>query len=95
MAAFFLVIIVSASCTAFCAEVTPSFDSYVQYFAGISMLMTDSKSSRPQKAERYRRLRLLTGVSAEQAKAFARKYQSDPEGWQKFMGAVQQVIQKK
>ena len=93
--AFFLVFTLSVSGTAFCAEATPSFDNFVHYFAGISMIVTDGKSSRPQKAARYRRLCLLTGVSGQQAQAFVRKYRDDPEGWQKFMAAVQQVIQKK
>jgi hypothetical protein len=93
--ALFLVIIMGACCAAFCAEATPSFERYVQYFAGIEMLATDAKSDHPQKAQRYRSLCRITGVSGEKARAFVRSYQNNPEGWQKFMAAVLEVIQKK
>jgi hypothetical protein len=95
ISAFLLVAVLSVSGTAFCAETIPSFENQVKYFAGISMLMTDAKSSRPQKAERYRRLCLLTGVSGQQAKAFVLRYKADPEGWQKFMAAVHEILKKK
>lgn len=95
IAALFFVSIIGTCCTALCAEETPSFESYSRYFAGMEMLVTDTKCSRPQKAQRYRSLCRITGVSGEMAKAFVRRYSSDPEGWQKFMAAVLQVLQKK
>ena len=95
IAALVLVFIIGACCTALCAEATPLFESYVRYFAGMEMLATDTKCSRPQKAQRYRSLCRITGINGEMAKAFVRKYQNDPEGWQKFMAAVLEVLQKK
>jgi hypothetical protein len=93
--ALFIVFIITACSTAFCTEATPSLESYVRYFAGMEMLATDTKCSLPQKAQRYRSLCRITGVSGGMAKAFVRKYQNDPEGWQKFMAAVLEVLQKK
>ena len=95
IAAVFLVVISGACCAAFCADATPSFESYVRYFAGVEMLSTDAKSSQPQKAQRYHRLCLITGINGEKAKAFVLGYRNDPEGWQKFMATVLEVLQKK
>jgi hypothetical protein len=95
ISALFIVFLLGACCAAFCGEPTPSFESYVRYFAGIDMLATDARCSQPQKAQRYRRLCRLTGVNGEMAKAFVRGYQNDPEGWQKFTAAVLEVLQKK
>jgi hypothetical protein len=95
IAALFFVFFIGACSTAFCAEATPTFESFVRYFAGMEMLTTDSKCSRPQKAQRYRSLCRITGVSGEKAREFVRRYSNDPEGWQKFMAAVLEVLQKK
>jgi hypothetical protein len=95
IATFFIVVITGAFCTAFCADATPSVDSYARYFAGVEMLSTDAKSSQPQKAQRYRRLCLITGISGEKAKAFVLGYRNDPEGWRKFTAVVLDILQKK
>ena len=95
IAGLFLIFIIGACCPAWCAEATPVFENYVRYFAGMEMLATDTKCSRPQRAQRYRSLCRITGVSGEMAKAFVRRYSNDPEGWQKFMAAVTEVLQKK
>jgi hypothetical protein len=95
IAAFFFIVITGACCAAFCTDATPSLESYARYFAGVEMLSTDAKTSRPLKALRYRRLCLLTGINGEKAKAFVLGYRNDPEGWRKFTAAVLDILQKK
>ena len=90
-AAVFLV----AACLARAQDPAPAYRNYVAYLAGIEVLTTDKTISRPLAAQRYRRLRLLTGVNGTQARAFVAGFRNDPAGWQKLRAAVLDELQKR
>jgi hypothetical protein len=77
------------------ADLLPGYQNYVFYFAGIELLSTDKTLNLQQKAERYRRLCVVTGINGVRAKAMVNKYKNDPAGWQKLRTAVLDVLQKR
>jgi hypothetical protein len=95
IAIVFVYCLLGAYCIADSAETQPSLENYLRYFAGIEMLATDKTGNRRLQAAQYRRLCVVTGISGAMAKDFALGYKNDPAGWQKFLSAVLDVLQKK
>jgi hypothetical protein len=75
-------------------EMVPQ-NNFAAYIAGIEMINADKTLSLFEQSCRYRKLRAITGVGGEQAKAFLLRYKNDPAGWQKFETMVLDLLQKK
>ncbi len=89
------VLLLCTACAVHSADLPPGYQSYVFYFAGIELLSTDKRLNWQQKAERYRRLCLVTGIDGPKARALVIRYKYDPGGWQKLRAAVLDVLQKR
>jgi hypothetical protein len=63
--------------------------------AGVELIVSDKSLDPPSQARRYRRLCEITGVTAEKAKLYLRRFESDPAGWQKFETMVMELLQNK
>jgi hypothetical protein len=95
IAAITVLLLIGAFCAASGADQALPYNRYVCYFAGVELLSTATALGRQARAERYRQLCEVTGVTGTAAKAFALKYRYDPAGWQKFQSKVLETLQKK
>jgi hypothetical protein len=61
---------------------------YIEYLAGIEILIADHRLNPEQKAANYMRLCRYTGVDGQSVQSFIHKYDSLPDQWQKIQDAV-------
>ncbi len=71
------------------SSVTPS---YAQFFTGVMILNQRTVSSENDKAEQFRELQVLTGVSTEQALTYLGKIRDNHQLWKQMQDSINQII---
>jgi hypothetical protein len=73
------------------------FSSSVQekeadFFAGVLLLQSSTVCTPEQKAEKYKELQVVTGITAPQANILLRRYREKPEEWQKLYALITTLV---
>jgi hypothetical protein len=63
----------------------------VQFLAGVYLLNNTTWISDSLKAERYKELVQITGITADSASIFVSKYYNKPESWKKIQDRIQNI----
>jgi hypothetical protein len=69
-------------------------DAFAQYLAGVELLRTATELSREEKADRYRSLSTLTGMTAQEAVKRLKQYRNNPEQWKKVYETMVSMLEE-
>jgi len=65
---------------------------YCYYLAGVTLLDKDSKDNAVVKAQKYKKLCQLTGVTAVSIRGFIDRYTNKPDQWQKVQAVIADIL---
>ena len=87
-----LFIVLAAAVSAY--SPVPDLDSYITYFAGLTVLKSANEMPDLERAARYSELETLTGITAEKADAFIHKYRNAPREWKKIQEKIKTILEE-
>jgi hypothetical protein len=67
-------------------------ENEAEFFAGMTLLQQKTDLKPEEKAEKFRELEALTGISAADAEKILKQYRDKPEEWQKFYGSMMKFL---
>jgi hypothetical protein len=75
----------------------PSFSSSrgegeAEFFSGVALLQSTTALTAEQKAEKYRELQMMTGITGARAQALLGAYRDKPEEWLLINGAMTKLL---
>lgn len=63
-----------------------------EFFSGVVLLRSAAALTEEQKAEKYRELQMMTGITTARARALLNTYRGSPEEWQRINGEMTRLI---
>jgi len=71
---------------------SPGREKEAEFFSGVLLLQSASALTSEQKAEKYKELQVMTGITTAGAKALLNDYREKPKEWQILYNAMTKLL---
>ena len=73
-------------------DASPGGEKEAEFFSGVLLLQSASALTSEQKAEKYKELQVMTGITTADAKALLDDYREKPKEWQILYDAMTKLL---